>query len=160
MRDGGYKMTYIPVHEAKNKLTTLRREAATGKEFLLADSKRKNDLPVSLISTALLDELCSTRTFTYQWLDTPDQENEHYSLYNPETGVYGIGPTKKEAVEDFVENIIDYANVYFEDLNYYLSQTGGRRSHYWYLRRVLRCDNDREKLYQVLNLDKLKVLEI
>jgi len=150
-------MLQLPVHEAKNKLTALRREAAAGKEFLLADVKRKDDSPVSLISTDLLDELCETKTFTYEWIDRPSSESDNYSLYNVETGVYGVGPTKQDAVEDFIDNILDYAQVYFTDLPYYLSPSGGRRGHYWYLRRVLRCAGDREKLFRVLDLKKVLV---
>jgi hypothetical protein len=148
----GISMPYIPVHQAKNKLTSLRREAALGREFLLADVKRKNDQPVSLVSTALLDELCESKTFSFEWLDEPGPESKHYSLYNLETGVYGVGPTEVEAVEDLVDNILDYAVVYFNDLSFYLSPSGGRRNHYWYLRRVLRCEGDRDKLYKVLGL--------
>lgn len=148
-------MPYMPVHEAKNKLTVLRRKAAIGKELLLADVKRKGGQPVSLISTALLDELCEAKTFSYEWLDEPGIENGNYSLYNRETGVYGVGPAKREAVEDYIDNIIDYAGVYFDDLPFYLSPSGGRRDHYWYLRRVHRCEGDREKLYRVLGLDKV-----
>ncbi len=147
-------MPSVSIHEAKNRLTALRREAVIGKEFLLADAKRKDDQPVSLISTALLDELCETKTFSYEWIDEPGKENKHYSLYNKETGVYGVGPTKAEAVEDFIDNIIDYAGVYFDDLPFYLSSSGGRREHYWYLRRVLRCEGDKERAYQVLDLEK------
>ncbi|MCL6448439.1 MAG: hypothetical protein K6U04_09865 [Armatimonadetes bacterium] len=147
-------MPQVSVHEAKNRLTVLRREAAMGKEFLLTDTRRKDDSPVSLISTKLLDELCETKKFTYEWLDQPDERIEHYSLYNVETGVYGVGPTKQEAVEDFIDNILDYARVYFDDLPYYLSPSGGRREHYWHLRRVLRCEGDREKLFSVLELEK------
>ena len=150
-------MPQVSIHEAKNKLTALRREAITGKQFLLADTRRKDDYPVSLISTALLDELCETKTFSYEWLDKPGEKSEHYSLDNMETGVFGVGPTKQEAVEDFIDNILDYAQVYFNDLSYYLSPSGGRREHYWYLRRVLRCEEDRGKLFCVLRLDKTLV---
>jgi len=155
LKKGEQNMPQVSIHEAKNKLTALRREAVTGIEFLLADTRRKDDCPVSLISTALLDELCETKTFSYEWLDKPGEEGEHYSLYNIETGIYGVGPTKQEAVEDFIDNILDYAQVYFNDLTYYLSPSGGRREHYWYLRRVLRCEEDREKLLCVLGLDKV-----
>ncbi|MEW6181734.1 MAG: hypothetical protein AB1500_00965 [Bacillota bacterium] len=148
-------MHYIPVYEAKNKLTLLRRGAAAGKEFLLADAKRKDDQPVSLISTALLDELCESKTFSYEWLDQPGEEGGHYSLYNLETGVYGVGATRREAAEDFIDNVIDYARVYFDDLPFYLSPSGGRRGHYWYLRRILRCGEDRNTVYQVLGLNRL-----
>lgn len=148
-------MPSVPVHEAKNKLTALRREAAKGREFLLADAKRKDDQPVSLISTKLLDELCEAKTFSYEWLDIQGPEREHYSMYNHETGVYGVGPTKVEAVEDFLDNIVDYARVYFDDLPFYLSTSGDRRGHYWYMRRILRCEGDREKIYIMLGLDKV-----
>ena len=78
---GGYKMPYLNVTEAKNKLTSIRREALSGKEFILADAKRKNDPLVSLISTELLDELCEkVLTFTFEWVDKPTDSNKTYSL--------------------------------------------------------------------------------
>jgi hypothetical protein len=153
--EGVYIMPTVAIGEAKNNLTKLRREALTGKEFLLADAKRKDEQPVSLISTVLLDELCESKEFTFEWVDEPGKNNEDYSLWNVETGVYGVGKTKAEAIEDFVDNILDYAKVYFNDLPYYLSKSGSNRSHYWYLRRVIRCDNNRGMLNKVLNLDSL-----
>lgn len=95
--------------------------------------------------------------FSSSFLIESAAEGQHYSLYNVETGVYGVGPTKQEAVEDFIDNISDYAQVYFNDLTYYLSHSGGRREHYWYLRRILQCDGDREKLFHVLGLNKALV---
>jgi len=148
-------MPAIPIHEAKNRLTALRRESITGKEFILADAKRKDDKPVSLISTELLDELCETKTFSFEWTDEPTKESENYSLYNQETGVYGVGPTKKEAAEDFIDNILDYTEVYWNDLPFYLSPSGGRREHYWYLRRIIRCKGNIDQIYRVLDLNKV-----
>ncbi|AGL00513.1 hypothetical protein [Desulfoscipio gibsoniae] len=148
-------MPSVPIHEAKNKLSALRREAIIGKEFILADTKRKDDKPVSLISTVLLDELCETKTFSFEWIDEPTEETEHYSLYNQETGVYGVGPTKREAIEDFIDNIVDYTEVYLNDLPFYLSPSGDRRAHYWYLRRIIRCKGDRDQIYRVLDLNKV-----
>jgi hypothetical protein len=102
---------------------------------------------VSLISTELLDELCEkSATFTFEWVDQPTDSNETYSLWNNETGIYGIGLTQKEAQQDFLNNIQEYVSVYFENLPYYLSPRNPNREHYWYLRRVLRCDGDTEKL--------------
>ena len=43
MCQGGRVMPVLAVSEAKNKLTSIRREALTGKEFLLSDAKRKED---------------------------------------------------------------------------------------------------------------------
>ena len=37
----GYKMPYLNVTDAKNKLTSIRREALTGREYILADAKEK-----------------------------------------------------------------------------------------------------------------------
>lgn len=155
MRNGDLIMTTLAINEAKNKLTSLRREALTGKEILLDDAKRKDNQPVSLISTALLDELCYSKVFSYEWADTPGESQEDYSLWNPETGVYGVGKTKAEAIEDLIDNVLDYAIVYFNDLPYYLSRSGNTYDHYWYLRRILRCNGDREMLYKVLDLGNL-----
>jgi len=155
MRQEDLHMTILTVSEAKNKLTSLRREALTGKETLLDDGKRKEHQPVSLIATALLDDLCNSLVFTYQWTDEPDGTQPHYSLWNNETGVYGVGETKADAAKDFIDNILDYANIYFNDLPYYLSRSGNTYGHYWYLRRVLRCNGDMDSLYKVLDLGRL-----
>ena len=156
MCQGGRVMPVLAVSEAKNKLTTIRREALTGKEFLLSDAKRKEDQPVSLIATSLLDELCDeNKTFTYEWTDIPVSGQEYYTLWNHETGVYGAGKTKTEAVEDYIGNIEEYTDVYFNDLPYYLSPSGNTRSHYWYLRRVARCRGDKDALYKALALEEI-----
>lgn len=156
MRKDDTRMTILAVSEAKNKLTSLRREALTGKEIILADAKRKDEQAVSLISTQLLDELCESKTFSYQWVDKPDSNSENFSLWNEQTGVYGVGPNKEEAIADFIDNIQDYTRVYFADLPYYLSRSNPNRSHYWYLRRVLRCNDNPEMLYQILNLEGIE----
>jgi len=97
----------------------------------------------------LLDELCQkSTTFSFEWVDKPINSNKTYSLWNKETAIYGIGSSENEAKEDFVNNIQEYAAVYFEDLPYYLSNKNPNREHYWYLRRVLRCNGDKEKLYK------------
>lgn len=149
-------MPTLAINEAKNKLTMLRREALAGKEILVADTKRKDEQYVSLVSTALLDELCAeSKHFTYKWVDVPETDQENYSLWNNETGVYGVGKTKSEAAEDFMDNIVDYAEVYFSDLPYYMSKSGKNHSHYWYLRRVLRCNEDKKALIKVLSLEDI-----
>jgi len=126
-------MPYLNVTEAKNKLTSIRREALTGREFILVDAKRKNDPMVSLVSTELLDELCQkSTTFSFEWVDKPINSNKTYSLWNKETAIYGIGSSENEAKEDFVNNIQEYAAVYFEDLPYYLSNNNPNREHYCY----------------------------
>lgn len=74
MRKDDQIMPILAISEAKNKLTSLRREALTGKEIILADAKRKDEQAVSLISTELLDELCESKTFSYEWVDQPDSK--------------------------------------------------------------------------------------
>lgn len=144
---GEYNMPVLSVSEAKNRLTSIRREALTGREYILADAKRKDDPLVSLISTELLDELCEkSLAFSFEWVDKPSKSNETYSIWNQETGIYGIGESEQEAKEDFLNNIQEYASVYFENLPYYLSVKNPNRCHYWYLRQVLRCNGDQAKL--------------
>lgn len=145
-------MTIVSIKQAKDNLTRLRREAITGKEIILSDAKRKDEPDASLISTALLDELCETMKFTYKWPDNPDKKTGLYSIWNNETNIYGTGPTKADAMNDFIDNILDYTQAFFDDLPYYLSKNNPNRSHYWYLRRVARFSEDRDKLVQTLEL--------
>lgn len=148
-------MTIVTIKEAKDSLTRLRREAITGKEIILSDGKRKNEPKASLISTALLDELCENMKFTYKWPDNPDKATGMYSIWNNETNIYGTGPTKAAAVEDFIANLLDYTQAFFNDLPYYLSQNNPNRSHYWHLRRVARFSENRDKLMQTLELPEI-----
>jgi hypothetical protein len=148
---GGIKMPVYTISDARNKLSSLRHEAAQGKEILLEDAKRKDDQPVSLIATFLIDSLCEEKTFSFEWVDTPGQGGDSYSLWNKETNTFGIGRTRKEAIRNFLDNIEEYASVYFDDLPFFLSKNNPSNSHYWYLRRVLRCSN-RSDLVNMLGL--------
>ena len=149
-------MLHLAISEAKNQLTSIRREALAGKEFILEDAKRKNDPLVSLIATALIDQLCENLTFSFDWIDKPGNESETYTLWNNETGIFGIGSSRTEAMQDFISNIQEYASVYFEELPYYLSPINDNRVHYWYLRRVLRCDGELEKLRNLFGFADLE----
>ncbi len=153
MFEGVTYMSKLAISEAKNKFTMLRKEALKGKEIILADAKSKDEAPVSLISTTLLDELCSEKRFTCEWVDTPGKDSDDYSLWCPEVNVFGLGKTKEEAITDLISNIQEYALVYFNDLPYYLSASNPNKKHYWYLRRIMRANP--EELRQVLELEEI-----
>lgn len=146
------RMTVVTIKEAKDKLTWLRREAVTGKEIILSDGKRKNEPDASLISTALLDDLCESMKFTYRWVDNPDKTTGMYSLWNNELSIYGTGETKHDAVEDFIANLMSYLDDFFNDLPFFLSRNNPNRNHYWHLRRIARCADNNDKLREILDL--------
>lgn len=149
-----FKLTTVTIKKAKDSLTELRREAIIGKEIIISDGKRKNEPDASLISTSLLDDLCESLKFTYNWVDNPDKKTGMFSLWCNELNTYGTGETREEATKDLIDNIMTYLNVFFNDLPFHLSKSNPNRKHYWYLRRIARCADTQDKLIEILNLPK------
>jgi hypothetical protein len=133
---------------AKSKLTELRREALTGHEFLIENKKENNSEPVSIISTQLLDELVEVCTFNLRWVR--EEGDEVWTLIVPEIDIFGIGKTKEEAIQSLAETVQEYADLFFKNLTMYMSDSLGRRNHYFFLRRIARCENDLQKVKKVL----------
>ena len=59
--------------------------------------------------------MIKSKTFSYEWVDQLEGITDQYSLWNQETGIYGVGKSKKEAIEDFLDNAQDYARIYFNN---------------------------------------------
>lgn len=154
-------MEVYTVAEAKNKFPKLRRLAARGNELIVVDHKREESAPVSLIATELLDKVAKKAldNLTYEWLDkpgdpiTPGIMNETWNLWNHQLQIHGIGVTKEEAVEALATDAINYAEEYFEDLEFFLNPKSKRDSHYWILRGVRRCDGDLSRVIEAMGLN-------
>ena len=88
--------------------------------------------------------------FSPAWTKEPGDET--YTLYVPEVDVFGVGPTPEAALESLIETVQEYATLYFEDLQFYLSPTVGRDGHFEYLRQIVRCEGDSKQIRAVMGL--------
>ena len=88
--------------------------------------------------------------FSPAWTKEPGGKN--YTLYVPEVDVFGVGPTPEAALESLIETGQEYATLYFEDLQFYLSPTVGRDGHFEYLRQIVRCEGDSKQIRAVMGL--------
>jgi hypothetical protein len=136
------------VSAAKSRLTELRRVALTGQEILIENEKESNSDSVSIIATFLLDEFESCFIFTHKWVK--EDGDTVWTLVVPEIDVFGVGETKEDTVQSLAETAQEYAELFFGNLNMYMSDAIGRRHHYFFLRRIARCNGDLDKIKKVL----------
>ncbi|MDD2211494.1 MAG: hypothetical protein PHS83_00175 [Clostridia bacterium] len=155
-------MEVYTVTEAKNNFPKLRRLAAQGNEFIVVDHKRAETASVSVIATELLDKITNEAlaNLTYEWLDQPgdritdDEMNQTWTLWNEQLRIYGVGKTKEEAIRSLAEDAVNYANEYFDDLEFFLNPRSERDTHYWVLRGIRYCDGDLTKVIKVMRLNE------
>lgn len=150
------------ISATKQQFPTVFKMALNGQEVIAGNFKSKSQDTVSIIATKDFDYILDIG-FKFNLVIEKDEYENGYTLALDEIMVFGDGPTLKEALEDLINNTIDYANMYFEKLNFY-KQVPNRRSHYPYLRRILKCAT-REDLLEVLTecqsslqQDRLKAL--
>lgn len=156
-------MEVYTVAQAKNKFPLIRRKAARGIESIVMDFKRTETGAVSVISTDLLNRVTTEALsgLTYQWVDRPGdsitdtEENQTWNLWNEQLRLHGVGLTKEEAVYSLVEDAMNYAEEYFDDLEYFLNPKSERDGHYWILRGIKQCQGNKEKVLEVMGLKKL-----
>ncbi|MDI3505344.1 MAG: hypothetical protein PWQ81_566 [Bacteroidota bacterium] len=153
-------MEVYSVAEAKNNFPKLRRLAAQGMEFVVVDHKRAETAPVSVIATELLDRITKEDLagLTYEWLDKPgdviteEEINRTWNLWNDQLKIHGIGETKEEAVRSLAEDAVEYAEEYFDNLDFFLNPRSERAGHYWILRGIRQCNGDIAKVIEVMGL--------
>jgi hypothetical protein len=156
-------MEVYTVAQAKNIFPKLRRLAAKGIESIVVDQKRAETSPVSVIATGLLDKITQEKlaNLTHEWINKPgdvidnDEVNQTWNLWNYQLKILGIGITKKEAVQSLAEDVINYAEEYFDDLDYFLNPRSERENHYWILRGIKQCNGSVDKVIEVMGLNKL-----
>ena len=139
------------VSTAKSHLARLRRSAITDwKESIIENSKENQSESVSLIATVVIDDLTSFCKFTHNWVK--EEEDTVWTLISPEIDAFGVGETKEEAINSLIDTALEYSELFFESPSLYMSAATNRRQHYGFLRRIARCERDREKIRAVLGV--------
>ena len=141
-------MQICSISSARNQFAELRREALKGKEILVEDSKQNYSPLISIISTELLDLLTDKYTFVPEW----ENDENSFTVSVNEIDVIGYGDTHDEAAEVLAIAVMEYTELYFSELAFYRSPMVNRSSHYPYLRRIARCNNNVAMVKHVLGV--------
>jgi len=140
-------MQMLKSGDARDQFSKLQRDALMGKEILVGNGKQNDSPFISIISTQYLDAITETFIFSPEWLQ---DEDGSFTVSLDEIDVIGYGDTREEAIEVLATATIEYAELYFTDLQFYFSSMVNRGSHYPYLRRIARCNGSIDKVKQVL----------
>lgn len=149
MAGKGAKKMVLAVSEAKKDFSRIMRESSEHLRFFKIQNVQRHAASASLlIGEEAVDLILARYTFTLQWEE--DQEQGLWSIYVPEIDVWGQGETKDQAAEDLLTAVLDYLDVYLEDVPFHLKV--GRREHLPYLLRVYLASEDRQAVRRVLGL--------
>ena len=143
-------MQMLSTGVARNRFNELRREALKGHEILVQDSKQHNSALISIIATDILDAMTEKFSFSPAWVQ--DEEDGSFTVSLEEIDVIGYGASQEEAAAVLATAAMEYAEIYFAELPFYMSALVNRGSHYPYLRRIARCQGDLAQVMKVLGV--------
>ena len=135
------------ISATKQDFPAIFKMALNGQEVIAGNFKSKSDDTVSILATKDLQYILDIG-FKFNPVVEKDENDNGYTVALDEIMVFGDGETLKEGLEDLLDNTIDYAAMYFEKLDFY-KQIPNRKSHYPYLRRIIKCDT-REEVLEVI----------
>lgn len=145
-----YSIERYSISETKKNYTAINKRVQEGREIITYDGLRRSGQEVSHIKTEMLDRLLATLKFHPEW--TYDEELACWTVFLPETNVYGEGPDRASAIDDLIKGCNEYAEVYLANIQWF-SQRPETGDHYFYLRRILKLSEDRDCLCSVLEME-------
>lgn len=92
-----------------------------------------------------------TEFFFFQPKWAQDKDGS-YTVSLDEIDIFGYGATRKEAAKVLATVAMEYSELYFSQLKFYLSEIISRGSHFPYLRRIARCNNNISEILKVLGI--------
>lgn len=136
------------ISSTKQEFPSVFRQALRGFEIITGNQKSNNEETVSIISTRLLEDIIDN-AYKFNPVLEADEDGLGYTVALDEVMVFGDGETLEEAFYDLAENLLEYAMLYLEKIEFY-RQIENRKGHYPYLRRIVKCTNRNEVLEVIL----------
>jgi len=140
------------VRDTKRFYSDINEKALKGLPVNTINMTRKNKMnmsEVTHIKTELLQIIC-TSPIIYEAKKKYNAELDKWVISVKEIGLYGSGKTENEAVEDFIDAIIEFTEVYKDKINIITLMADSLKQAY--MAKILLCDNDRSKLKSVIGL--------
>jgi AcrR family transcriptional regulator len=135
------------ISSAKQEFPSIVREAVKGYEVIASNFKSSKDDKVSIISTAIFEEILD-RAYKFHPMIEEDEAGGGYTISLEDLLIHGDGPTLAEALQDLAENLMDYTLDYLKRI-YFFRQIDNRKDHYPYLRRIAKC-GDLKQVMEVI----------
>jgi signal transduction histidine kinase len=132
------------ISATKQDFPSIFKMALNGQEIITGNFKSKSDDTVSILATKDFKYMLDIG-FKFNPIIEKDEEGNGYTIALDEIMVFGDGDTLEEALDDLIENTLDYTRMYFERVDFY-KQIPNRRRHYPYLRRIATCATKEEVL--------------
>ena len=137
----------IPLTKAKKNISHLYKQAEAGLEVLIT-IKNSGLSNVSLINSDILNALFDILVVPI--METRDENLGGLTIAIPYLPIYGEGETREEAVENLIDSVIEFREVYLENLDLYkCSLSAFNRA---ILLKLLRCGDNRKAIRATLNV--------
>jgi len=138
------------IRDTKKMYSRINDRALEGVEVITFNAfKKDGTAEVSHIKTETLDYICN-KYFIFKPLKVYDNELDTWTISVNEINLYGEGRTEKEANENLIDSILEFKNIYLEKIDLFSKLESIEKQ--MYMRKIIRCGTDREKLKKVLGL--------
>lgn len=139
----------LAISEAKRDFSRLVRESSEElRIFRIQNLQRHRATASLLIGETAMDLILAGYDFTPQWEE--DAEQNLWTVYVPEIDVWGQGATRDDAAEDLVTAVLDYVDLYFEDVPFQIKVNRGAQLPH--LLRISRAGEDRQAVRRALGV--------
>ncbi len=135
------------IRDTKRFYSDINDRALNGIEVITYNAMGKVG-EVSHLNKSIVDFLFDSLQFHIT--EEFDEELGVYNVSADDINIYGEGNTKAEAIEDLLTSIMEYADIYVEQIDMFSKVEDITKQ--GYMLKVIRCCGDREKLKKVLGL--------
>lgn len=136
------------IRDTKQYYSEINDKVLKGIEVITYNASKKLS-EVSHIKTELLDTIFDKFVCFHPRVEL-DEELNVWTVAADEIDMYGEGSTKEEAIEDLLDAIVHFCKIYAEKIELYAVLDSAEKKAY--MRKMLRCENDREKIRKVIGL--------
>lgn len=125
--------------EARQQLTTVLDEVQSLLPSIIK-ARKKTETDTLLITKNMFQDLLSMYKFKTEFLD---EEEGAFSCWIEPLDLYGYGETKEEALNDLINEVLEYSKEFLENRSLFLN-TPNRKGHLPYVLRILLSDSRNE----------------
>ena len=126
------------IRDTKKRYSELNNIALKGIEVITFNANNEDE-KVSHIKTSYLDKLLTNLSFKPEI--ELDQEIGVHTVSIPEIDIYGEGNTKEAAIDNLIDSILEFLNIYVEKLDMFSKVESDQKQ--LFLLKLLRCHGDR-----------------
>lgn len=142
------------IGDTKKHYTDINNKVLNGAEVITYNEKQKGKkAEVSHIKTEILDNICD-KYLVFHPKVVLDKELNIWTVSVDEINMYGEGTSPSAAIDDLLDCLIDYEQIYLEKIDL-MTKVQDLQTQL-FMRKIIRCERDRQKLRKVMNLENVE----